>query len=304
MIVADDPAALARSSVGWFSQSDRHNPTESKPVLVMKYSSALVLVGVALLSLPLPVSANSGRAHQKQRLLESANAVIGVELVTTFAIPRPQIPNSETRAPIPRSRPRDVQGVVISPAGLTVVPLSQIQPTAATPAGDKVEMAEPTFRDIKLRLPNGREVAATLKLKLPQYDLAFLAPESSEGPAERFECVNLQRLAKAEVLADYYEIGRTPKALHNASLIRSASVVSTATVEECILVSFVSTGTAIVDAEGLFLGIATRPAVLGQTQVSGVIPGHVLARYAAELGAQKIAVAIDPVTARSLVNDR
>jgi hypothetical protein len=106
----------------------------------------------------------------------------------------------------------EVVGTVIDPGGLTVVSLSSINPgpmmtklMASAGTGQGVEIAsEPT--DLKIRLPDGREIPSTIALRDEDLNLAFIRPISA--PAKPFVAINLADAAQPAMLDQVVVFGR------------------------------------------------------------------------------------------------
>jgi S1-C subfamily serine protease len=86
----------------------------------------------------------------------------------------------------------DAVGTVIDPSGLTVMSLGSLNPAAmmnklmgSASAGDqKIEItSEPS--DVKIRLPDGRELPAKIVLRDEDLDLAFIAPTTKPARSPR-----------------------------------------------------------------------------------------------------------------------
>src|SRR5688500_4197245 len=136
-----------------------------------------------------------------------ADAIVSVELVVTLKMKmagRGEVP--------PREQRIEVNGTVISPNGLTVTTLGQVDPQATLEAlragsggGDRgLEIVGSEFKEVKLRLANGTEVPARFVLKDADLDLAFMAPEPTpENAARQFPYVKLEEVADGALLASY-----------------------------------------------------------------------------------------------------
>jgi hypothetical protein len=229
--------------------------------------------------------AKAGRALVKQ----VADAIVSVEVVATVKV------TVGDHAQPPRENKGEENGTVISPTGLTVAVLSAIDPHGAIEAmaatrggGQKIEVAETEFKDVKLRLANNTEVPAVIVLKDPDLDLVFLAPLPEAGaPARTFPYVDLAKSAKAEVLGNYYFVTRASKSFQRIPIVQSTTVVGI--VEKprrMYLMSQLALGVPIFDPAGLIVGITTPYLENGRPT------GHVVltAEDVAELATQAAAV--------------
>jgi hypothetical protein len=164
--------------------------------------------------------AAAGRAIMKRY----ADAVVGVELVLTLRV---KVGNREES---PREQRVEVTGTVISPNGLTVTTLAAVDPQATMEAmrgggGSRgAEIVGSEFKEVKLRLADGKEVPARFVLKDADLDLAFMAPETVE-PGREFAHVKLEEAAEGEVLGSYFYVARAPKTLQRVPMVRLTEVV-------------------------------------------------------------------------------
>jgi hypothetical protein len=228
------------------------------------HKSVLVAIAIGLAlspqrmrALPQP-EAEKGRALVKQY----ADTIVSIELVVTIRI------SVNDKALPPQESKVDVNGTVISPTGLTVSALSIIDPHGAMEAmraaransGQKVEIGETEFKDVKLRLANGSEIPAAVVLKDPDLNLIFIAPlPADSGPARNFSYVSLDKEASASILEDYFYVSRAPKNLQRVPVVHSLYIAGI--VEKprrMFLLSEPAVGAPIFDSSGLLLGICTQ----------------------------------------------
>lgn len=102
---------------------------------------------------------------------------------------------------------------VIDPGGLTVMSLSSLDPGAmmsrimgaAAQGGEKMSVvSEPT--DVRIRLADGKELAATVVLRDQDLDLAFIRPTTK--PAAPLTAIDLADAGTPSVLEDLVVLGR------------------------------------------------------------------------------------------------
>ncbi len=209
-----------------------------------------------------PAEAAAGRALVKRY----ADAIIGVELVVTLKI------KMGDREQPPREQRIEINGTVISPRGLTVTTLAAVDPQAQFDAmrasqqggGRMPELVGVDFKEVKLRLADGKEVPARFVLKDADLDLAFMAPETEEAGRD-YPYVKLEEAAEGVVLGNYFYVARAPKSLQRTPLVRSSEI--TGIVEKprrFYLVSDLRVGTPLFDLEGRVLGIALQHFANGQ----------------------------------------
>lgn len=158
--------------------------------------AALICVVVACSLCQADETAERGRSV----LEEHKNVVVTVKLVTKISW------GGQTE-----EMPNEVTGTAIDPTGLTVVSLTETDPT--TMFGDMMEGqgARPTaeVKDIKFLLEDGREIESEIVLRDKDLDLAFLRPV--EKPAEPMACVDLAQGAAPQLLDELISLNRLGK---------------------------------------------------------------------------------------------
>jgi hypothetical protein len=221
--------------------------------------------------------AEAGRAVVKRY----ADTIISVNLVVTLSITvgDKSMPPQEARL--------EVNGTVMSPAGLTVTSLSAIDPRGATlarlrgtpgVAGRNIEMAETEFKEVKLRLPDGTEIAARVVLKDADTDLAFIAPETG---GRIFPSVNLQNAARPEILGTYFCVRRAGRDLQRVPLVNAATVEGLVErPRQFFLVAGAAVGSPVFDARGAILGLCVEHLNGGRGTGLVVLPSSQVAEIA------------------------
>lgn len=227
-----------------------------------------------------PAEAAAGRALVKRY----ADAIVGVELVVITKV------KMGDREQPPREQRIEVNGTVISASGLTVTSLAAVDPQVqfdamrGTPQGGRVELVGVEFKEVKLRLADGKEVPAKFMLKDADLDLAFMAPETAE-PGQSYAHVKLDEAAEGVVLADYLFVARAPKSLQRIPLVRRSEIMGI--VEKprrFYLVTDQSVGTPLFDPQGRVLGISLQPFASGRASVI-VMPAADIAEMARQAAA-------------------
>lgn len=256
----------------------------------MKPASRLLpgaLIALVMLS-PTARAVPEAEAAAGRRLLQQyADVVVGVEMVVTMK-------GMQGDRPIPpREQKREINGTLVNAAGLTVLSLGSIDPRAGVSAAvlSQVRFDEPEFKEVKLRLANGTEMAARVVLKDADLDLAFIAPEAA--PADALPFVNLADPAKAVILGTYYDITRGSKLAQRVPAVRVINV--TGMIEKprrFVLASEYSLGCPVFNAEGKVLGIALRHVAGGQSTGLIILPAEEVAEIATQAAAIKIEPAV------------
>jgi hypothetical protein len=146
------------------------------------------------------------RATGRQLAKESASAILTVRLVISHKI------GYEGQQSQEGERKNEISGTVISPDGLTMVPLSEIDPSEMfrrmRSDGDKVS-CETRVKDLKLILDKKTEIPATVVLRDPDLDLAFLRP--IDKPKEPMKYIDLAKNTTPELLQQVCVLARMGK---------------------------------------------------------------------------------------------
>ena len=185
-----------------------------------------------LVALPLDgtrrVEAQESRAALREMIKKWQDAIVNVRVVLKV---RMSMAGREMNS---SDESVDTVGTVIDPSGLTVLSLSALNPGAMmnklmSSAGggngqDQIGItSEPT--DVKIRMADGREVAARIVLRDEDLDLAFLRP--TVAPDKPLTAVNLSDGGKPAMLDEVVVLSRlgrvggwTPSAsVHNIGAV-------------------------------------------------------------------------------------
>ena len=217
-----------------------------------------------------------------------ADTVVGVELVVTL-----KVKYGDREAP-PREQRIEVNGTVISASGLTVTSLAAVDLQATMEGmrgggsgGRGAEIVGSDFKEVKLRLADGREVPARFVLKDADLDLAFMAPEpSAENAPREFPFVKLEEATDGAVLGTYFYVGRAPKTLQRVPLVRATEIVGIVLKpRRMYLLADQAAGTPIFNAQGRVLGITLQHYASGQRSGYVVLPAEDIAEMAKQAAA-------------------
>jgi S1-C subfamily serine protease len=260
----------------------------------MKRSRSFVFATAVLLtaSLALPLRAASeadataGRALVKRY----ADAIVGVELVVTLKV------KVGDREQPPREQRIEVNGTVLSSDGLTLTSLAEVDPQTAFDAmrsqmgggGRAPELVGVEFKEVKLRLADGKEVPARFVLKDADLDLAFMAPDvAADAEKPNFpSSVKLDVATEGQLLGTYFYVGRAQKALQRVPLTRVSEVVGIVEKPRRLyLMSDQSLGTPVFDAKGNVLGITLQNFASGRRTGLVVLPAADIAEIAKQAAA-------------------
>ena len=168
-----------------------------------------IVVGLTLAVLwgPAHVRAQDTRVAARELVKKWQDAIVNIRVVVKM---RMSMAGREMQS---SDDTIEAVGTVIDPNGLTVVSLGAINPGAmmtkllgaGAGAGQGVEISsEPT--DVKIRLPDGREIQATIALRDEDLNLAFIRPTAA--PDKPFVAINLVDAAQPGMLDEVVVLGR------------------------------------------------------------------------------------------------
>jgi Trypsin-like peptidase domain len=170
-----------------------------KPTLTLLLCAAFLITSLA---------AQDNRSAAREVVKKWQEAVVNVRVVLKM---RMSMGGREMQA---SDDPVDTVGTVIDPAGLTVLSLGALNPGAmmsklmgsgGSNGQPQVEItSEPT--DVKIRMPDGRELPAKIVLRDEDLDLAFLRPTTK--PDKPFVAIDLNDAAKPALLDQVLVLSR------------------------------------------------------------------------------------------------
>lgn len=242
-----------------------------------------------------PAMAASDAAAGRALVKRYADAIVGVELVVTVKV---KVGDREQPA---REQRIEINGTVISPSGLTVTTLAGVDPQVQFDAarasqqagGPRVELVGAEFKEVKLRLADGKEVPARFVLKDADLDLAFMAPETAE-PGREYPHVNLADAADAVLLDRLFFVSRAPKTLQRVPLVRSTNILGIVEKPRRLyLLTELAIAAPVFEAEGKILGITLQHFANGRLSGVVVLPAADIADMAKQAA---IAQAAPPKT--------
>jgi hypothetical protein len=203
-------------------------------------------------------------------LSENKDSVIQVRLVTKWKV------IYMGREMVNREQENEVTGVVLHPSGLTVVsrlagnPMEMLSLFGMPGVSDSDETKfETSFGDIKLILPDGKELPAKVALQDQDLDLLFLRPEKTDIS---FQPLSVKKAPEPGLLDEVVTIGRLGNLLNRqlyVDLDRIASVIKKPRPYYVTNRSGMGVGNPVFNLSGATLGIQMfrRPA---KGQVSGM----------------------------------
>lgn len=121
----------------------------------------------------------------------------------------------------------EINGTIIGEDGLTLVPLSNIDPSSMVKRmmGDQMNEQikfETTVKDIKMLMADGKEVRATVVSRDSDLDLAFLRPTTKSD--KKFTAINLADNANAQLLEEVVVLARFGKIANRRIGVMSGEV--------------------------------------------------------------------------------
>ena len=131
-------------------------------------------------------------------------------------------------------QPVTTTGTVIHENGMIVVAYSMINPVSLTPSMQVTQdglqqriQAVGLVKDVKIRMPDGREISGRLVLKDPDLDLAFILPLPNEGEEDlALAVVDLASSAVPALLEQLVMLGQMPNYLNRQPSVLLTRVTS------------------------------------------------------------------------------
>ena len=170
---------------------------------------------------------------------------------------------------------------VIDPSGLTVMSLSTLDPGAmmsrlmgAAATGDQKMQIVSEPSDVRMRLPDGRELPATIVLRDQDLDLAFIRPTTK--PAAPLTAVNLSDAARPAILEDVVVLSRLGRVggWAPAAVLYSVGAIIEKPRTFFVLNGAAGTGTPAFLANGKLVGLLTiRQIDPGRMSMFGMMGG-------------------------------
>lgn len=250
--------------------------------------AATALSAVSLCVPSLHAVPEADAAAGRELVKRYADAVVSVELVVTIKV---KVGGAERP---PQEQRIEVNGSVISPSGLTVTSLAEVDPQTAFDAiraqagGRGPELVGAEFKEVKLRLADGREMPARFVLKDADLDLAFMAPDvAADAPKPEFKSyLKLDEATDGVLLGNYFYVARERKVLQRVPVIRTSEVAGI--VEKprrFYLMTAQAMGTPMFDVKGRLLGLSVQNFANGRSTGLVVLPAADIAEIAKQAAA-------------------
>jgi S1-C subfamily serine protease len=159
----------------------------------------------------------------------------------------------------------------------------------ATAGGGRApELVGVEFKEVKLRLADGKEVPARFVLKDADLDLAFMAPDvAGDAPKPEFPLyVKLDDSTEGTVMGTYFGIDRAPKVLQRVPLVRTSSIIGVVEKpRKFYLMTAYALGTPTFDHDGHALGVTLQNFASGRRTGFVVLPAADIAEIAKQAAA-------------------
>jgi hypothetical protein len=212
---------------------------------VLLCAAALAAAGRA------PASAPDIRDTGRALIETHAGAIVTVKLV----LKRRMVVQGQERGS--SEVPSEISGTVISATGLTLVSDSASNPWAMFASDSDVSRVDTDTTDVKILLPDGREVPARFVLRDRDLDLAFVQPE---GEDLKLPFIALEGTRTAKPLDELLFLYRAGKSLNREISVALGRVQTVVRKPRQFIVSdWISATTAlggpVFDATGGLLGI-------------------------------------------------
>lgn len=191
---------------------------------VKRSTSLLTVVLAALLSAP-EVAADDVSKSGRRILETHQDAVVTVLLVIKQKVSFPGMASQESESKV------EATGTVVSAEGLTLVSLSQTDPSSIMQIimegqGRGDLQMETEIRDVQIMLTDGTEVPAEIILRDQDLDMAFARPLTP--PDAPFAFIDLSKTGEPQYLDQIITLNRLGKVagrVHSASIERIEAIV-------------------------------------------------------------------------------
>jgi S1-C subfamily serine protease len=241
----------------------------------MRNPTLIVLLGAVLLVTPL--AAQDNRSAAREVVKKWQEAVVNVRVVLKM---RMSMAGREMQA---SDDPVDTVGTVIDAGGLTVLSLGALNPGAmmsklmgssGSNGQPQVEItSEPT--DVKIRMPDGRELPAKIVLRDEDLDLAFLRPTTK--PDKPFVALDLTDAAKPALLDQVLvlsRLGRVGGWTAGAALYDVGAIIEKPRTFYVLGGAVAGVGTPAFTMSGRVVGLLTvRQIEAGRTSLASMVGG-------------------------------
>ncbi|HIJ65852.1 MAG TPA: hypothetical protein HPP77_07860 [Candidatus Hydrogenedentes bacterium] len=187
---------------------------------------------------------------------------------------------------------REVNGTVIDPTGLTVVSLSETDPTALNEDQARERGVTVQVTDLRLLLEDGTEVESEVVLRDKDLDLAFVRP--SEKYREPMVCVDLTQDAAVGLLDQVIALSRLGKVAGREYAVSIERVESIITKPRVFYVpgkdpTMTALGSPIFTLNGEFAGIVAMRAIkatggdMGERSMAVIVTAQDIAESAEQV---------------------
>jgi hypothetical protein len=234
----------------------------------------LAAAGVVLAMAAGPAAAADVRETARGLLDKHAGAIVTVKLVLKrrMVVQGQERGSTETQA--------EILGTVISPSGLTLVADSDSNPFGMFMSDGDGPKVDTDTSDVKILLPDGREIPSRFVLRDRDLDLAFLIPEAAD---EKLPYLDIEAAAAPvpKPLDDLIFLYRVAKNLNREACVRQAPVLTVVRKPRTFILSewmssLAALGGPAVDAQGTLLGFVVlrrSPGAMAEARARGPIRG-------------------------------
>ncbi|MBI5722662.1 MAG: trypsin-like peptidase domain-containing protein [Planctomycetes bacterium] len=160
-------------------------------------------------------------------------------------------------------------GTIVDKSGMAVVAYSHVDQTSVRDAG-QMQLTN-DISDVKMRLPDGTELPASIVMKDLDLDLAFIRPDADDETVKKtkFTPIDLSDAGTAGILDEVVVLSRLGKNMNNepvVSLRRIASIVNKPR-KYYIPAGDVSGGLPMFASDGKILGISVFRKIAGMMAI-------------------------------------
>lgn len=240
----------------------------TNPGLMKGLTMRSTMTGAAIAALLLATAASAqDRAALRTHVDKHSQAIISIEIVSDFKFSYGGQANEAERK-------YDGLATIISPEGLAVASLSRIDPSAAYSrmSGEDGESFSARLKSVKYILSDNTEIDATVVLRDPDLDLAFLKPLTT--PTTALPAVDMTDAATGQLLDEAFVVARTGRISRRSVVGMTGEIQGVVKLPRLYYIpssELVSaqTGTPVFNSDGKVLGLTAVYTAPGMAQERG-----------------------------------
>lgn len=213
----------------------------------------LTVVGLATLPCGLALGQDAVVESAKKIMKDKQDSVVWITGVGKMSATKSGVEVGKQEVKI------EAYGTVVDKSGMVVAAYSHVDKTVAMEHNPQMQITN-DISDIKIRMADGTELPASIVMKDPDLDLAFIKPDAGDETVQKtvFTPIDLSDGGSADILDQVIELSRLGKTMNDTPVValqRIASIVSKPR-KYYIISGSASGGLPFFAADGKILGIS------------------------------------------------